>query len=136
MGKYVNRFSHFVKTARGVDSLLSKRLSPQVKLTRIMDLIEKAQNVNLKLGGVRADRVARGEVLRGEAIATMWDICYNVLKHVNSTEDESWNNYRYDNATGEGSSDPVTHYGDCFEDYVGAELHGSNSVTKVVRYDD
>ena len=131
-----NRFAHFVQTARGVDSLLSKRLSPQVKLSRIMDLIEKAQAVNLNVGRVRAERVARGEVLREEAISAMWAIYYNVLKYVRTTEDESWNGYRYDNATGEGSSDPVTHYGDCFEDYVGAELHGSNSVTKVVRYDD
>lgn len=131
-----NRFAHFVKTARGVDSTLSKRLSPQVKLSRIMDLIEKAQAVNLNLGSPAKSYLIRSEELRAEAIATMWDIYYNVLKYVRSTEDESWNNYRYDNATGEGSSDPVTHYGDCFEDYVGAELHGSNSVTKVVRYDD
>ena len=136
MGNYANRFSHLVKTASDLDNRLKRDLSPQVKLSRIMDLIEKAQNVNLKLGGVRAERVARGEALRAEAIAAMWDIYYNVLKYVRTTEDESWNNYRYDNATGEGSSDPVTHYGDCFEDYVGAELHGSNSVTKVVRYDD
>ena len=131
-----NRFAHFVQTARGVDSLLSKRLSPQVKLTRIMDLIEKAQNVNLKLGGVRADRVARGEVLRAEAIAAMWDVYNNVLKYVRSTEDESWNNRQYNNATGNWESENVAFWGDGFEEYVGAELHGSNSVTKVVRYDD
>ena len=131
-----NRFAHFVKTARGVDSVLSKRLSPQVKLSRIMDLIEKAQNVNLKLGGVRAERVARGEALRAEAIAAMWDIYYNVLKYVRSTEDESWNNRQFNNATGTWESDNVAFWGDGFEDYVGAELHGSNSVTKVVRYDD
>ena len=131
-----NRFAHFVKTARDLDTRFMRDLSPQVKLTRIMDLIEKAQNVNLKLGGVRADRVARGEVLRDEAIAAMWDIYYNVLKYVRSTEDESWNNRQFNNATGTWESDNVAFWGDGFEDYVGAELHGSNSVTKVVRYDD
>ena len=90
-----NRFAHFVKTASDLDNRLKRDLSPQVKLSRIMDLIEKAQNVNLKLGGVRADRVARGEVLRAEAIAAMWAIYNNVLKYVRSTEDESWNNRQY-----------------------------------------
>ena len=131
-----NRFAHFVKTASDLDTRFMRDLSPQVKLSRIMDLIEKAQNVNLKLGGVRADRVARGEVLRSEAIAAMWDIYYNVLKYVRSTEDESWNNRQYNNATGTWESENVAFWGDGFEDYVGAELHGSNSVTKVVRYDD
>ena len=131
-----NRFAHFVKTARGVDSVLSKRLSPQVKLSRIMDLIEKAQAVNLNVGRVRAERVARGEVLREEAISAMWTIYYNVLKYVRTTEDESWNNRQFNNATNTWESDNVAFWGDGFEDYVGAELHGSNSVTKVVRYDD
>lgn len=131
-----NRFAHFVKTASDLDTRFMRDLSPQVKLSRIMDLIEKAQNVNLKLGGVRADRVARGEVLREEAISAMWAIYYNVLKYVRSTEDESWNNRQFNNATGTWESDSVAFWGDGFEDYVGAELHGSNSVTKVVRYDD
>ena len=136
MGNYANRFSHLVKTASDLDNRLKRDLSPQVKLSRIMDLIEKAQNVNLKLGGVRAERVARGEALRAEAIAAMWAIYYNVLKYVRSTEDESWNNRQFNNATGTWESDNVAFWGDGFEDYVGAELHGSNSVTKVVRYDD
>ena len=131
-----NRFAHFVQTARGVDSLLSKRLSPQVKLTRIMDLIEKAEAVNLKLGSPAKSYLIRSEELRAEAIAAMWDIYYNVLKYVRSTEDESWNNRQFNNATGTWESDNVAFWGDGFEDYVGAELHGSNSVTKVVRYDD
>jgi len=136
MGNYANRFSHFVKTASLYDNRLKRDLSPQVKLTRIMELIEKAQSVNLKLGGVSAVRVARGEVLRAEAIAAMWATYYNVLKYVNSMSDESWNNYRLNGATGEFESDSVAFWGDGFEEYVGAELHGSNSVTKVVRYDD
>ena len=131
-----NRFAHFVKTASDLDNRLKRDLSPQVKLSRIMDLIEKAQAVNLNIGRVRAERVARGEALRAEAIATMWDIYYNVLKHVRSTEDESWNNRQFNNATGTWESDSVAFWGDGFEDYVGAELHGANSVTKVVRYDD
>ena len=131
-----NRFAHFVKTASDLDTRFMRDLSPQVKLSRIMDLIEKEQNVNVKLGGVRADRVARGEVLREEAISAMWAIYYNVLKYVRSTEDESWNNRQFNNATGTWESDSVAFWGDGFEDYVGAELHGSNSVTKVVRYDD
>ena len=94
MAKYVNRFSHFVKTARGVDSLLSKRLSPQVKLTRIMDLIEKAQNVNLKLGGVRADRVANGEILKAQAIEILEYVVNNhatVKRFVNGLYILRWN---------------------------------------------
>jgi len=131
-----NRFAHFVKTASDLDNRLKRDLSPQVKLSRIMDLIEKAQAVNLNLGSPAKSYLIRSEELRAEAIAAMWDIYYNVLKYVRSTEDESWNNYRLNNATGEFESDNVAFWGDDFEDYVGAELHGSNSVTKVVRYDD
>ena len=131
-----NRFAHFVKTASDLDNRLKRDLSPQVKLSRILDLIEKAQNVNLKLGSPAKSYLIRSEELRAEAIASMWDIYYNVLKYVNSMRDESWNNYRLNNSTGEFESDTVAFWGDGFEEYVGAELHGSNSVTKVVRYDD
>jgi hypothetical protein len=131
-----NRFAHFVKTASDLDNRLKRDLSPQVKLSRILDLIEKAQNVNLKLGSPAKSYLIRSEELRAEAIAAMWDIYYNVLKYVNSMRDESWNNYRLNNSTGEFESDTVAFWGDGFEEYVGAELHGSNSVTKVVRYDD
>jgi len=131
-----NRFAHFVKTASDLDNRLKRDLSPQVKLSRILDLIEKAQNVNLKLGSPAKSYLIRLEELRAEAIASMWDIYYNVLKYVNSMRDESWNNYRLNNSTGEFESDTVAFWGDGFEEYVGAELHGSSSVTKVVRYDD
>ena len=131
-----NRFAHFVKTASDLDNRLKRDLSPQVKLSRIMDLIEKAESVNLKLGSPAKSYLIRSEELRAEAIAAMWDIYYNVLKYVRSTEDESWNNRQFNNATGTWESDNVAFWGDGFEDYVGAELHGSNSVKKVVRYDD
>ena len=131
-----NRFAHFVKTASDLDNRLKRDLSPQVKLSRIMELIEKAESVNLKLGSPAKSYLIRSEELRAEAIAAMWGIYYNVLKYVRSTEDESWNNRQFNNATGTWESDNVAFWGDGFEDYVGAELHGSNSVTKVVRYDD
>tara|TARA_B110000902_G_scaffold250235_1_gene309215 strand:- start:109 stop:516 length:408 start_codon:yes stop_codon:yes gene_type:complete len=131
-----NRFAHFVKTASDLDNRLKRDLSPQVKLSRIMDLIEKAESVNLKLGSPAKSYLIRSEELRAEAIEAMWAIYYNVLKYVRSTEDESWNNRQFNNATGTWESDNVAFWGDGFEDYVGAELHGSNSVTKVVRYDD
>ena len=131
-----NRFAHFVKTASDLDNRLKRDLSPQVKLSRIMDLIEKAESVNLKLGSPAKSYLIRSEELRAEAIAAMWAIYYNVLKYVRSTEDESWNNRQFNNATGTWESDNVAFWGDGFEEYVGAELHGSSSVTKVVRYDD
>tara|TARA_R110000744_G_scaffold48135_1_gene105490 strand:- start:598 stop:1005 length:408 start_codon:yes stop_codon:yes gene_type:complete len=131
-----NRFAHFVKTASDLDNRLKRDLSPQVKLSRIMELIEKAESVNLKLGSPAKSYLIRSEELRAEAIEAMWAIYYNVLKYVRSTEDESWNNRQFNNATGTWESDNVAFWGDGFEDYVGAELHGSNSVTKVVRYDD
>ena len=51
--------------------------------------------------------------------------------------DESWNNGMYNNATGEMEYDNVYFYGSSNEldEYVGSELSGENSVTKVVRYE-
>ena len=135
--KTKNRFSGLIYKCKNLSYASVRNKSPETRLRLIMDNIEKINAVNLSLGNAKKSEVAVTEGLRGEAIAKCWEYYNMVLSRVDSMSDESWNNGMYNNATGEMEYDNVYFYGTSNEldEYVGSELSGENSVTKVVRYE-
>ena len=135
--KTKNRFSGLIYKCKNLSYASVRNKSPETRLRLIMDNIEKINAVNLSLGNAKKSEVAVTEGLREEAIAKCWEYYNMVLSRVDSTKDESWNNAKWNSAKGVMEYDNVYFYGTSNEldEYVGAELSGENSVTKVVRYD-
>ncbi len=135
--KTKNRFSGLIYKCKNLSYASVRNKSPETRLRLIMDNIEKINAVNLSLGNAKKSEVAVTEGLREEAIAKCWEYYNMVLSRVDSTKDESWNGAKWNSAKGVMEYDNVYFYGTSNEldEYVGAELSGENSVTKVVRYD-
>ena len=113
------------------------KIPPQVALTRIMNLAEKAQNYQ----HMRTDRHGksvpdnrpvneeRRESQRAKVLARIWKayevVLNNEVMHPSKAgKDESWNNAKQDSETKKWVSDPIYFYGDEFEHVVGDELYG------------
>ena len=132
-----NRFSKLVNRCKVLSYASARTKSPETKMRLIMNCVEKINAIDLSLGNAKKSEVEVTESLRGEAIAKCWEYYAKVLKFVDSTKDESWNGAVWNSAKGEMEYDNIYFYGSSNEldDYVGAELSGSNSMTKVIRYD-
>ena len=113
------------------------KIPPQVALTRIMNLAEKAQNyvrtkvVNGKSYEIKTPAdVSATESQRKKILDRIWKAYEVVLKnevmHPSKTgQDESWNNATRDTNTGKWVSDPVQFFDDkTLEEVVGDELYG------------
>ena len=132
-----NMFSKLVNKCKNLSYASVRTKSPETRLRLIMNNIEKINAINVAVPGTAKARVARSEELREIAIAKCWEYYNMVLKRVDSMSDESWNNAMWNSEKGEMEYDNVYFYGSSNEldEYVGSELSGENSVTKVVRYD-
>ena len=136
--KAKNRFSGLIYKCKNLSYASVRNKSPETRLRLIMDNIEKINAIDLTLGyRVDKNKAAVTEGLREEAIAKCWEYYNMVLSRVDSTKDESWNGAKWNSAKGVMEYDNVYFYGTSNEldEYVGAELSGENSVTKVVRYE-
>ena len=135
--KTKNRFSGLIYKCKNLSYASVMNKSPETRLRLIMDNIEKINAVNLTLGNAKKSEIVVTEGLREEAIAKCWEYYNMVLARVDSAKDESWNGAVWNSAKGVMEYDNVYFYGTSNEldDYVGAELSGSNSMTKVIRYD-
>jgi hypothetical protein len=131
-----NRFTKLINKCKNLSYASMRTASPETKMRLIMNNIEKINAIDLTLGyRVDKNKVAVTEGLREEAIAKCWKYYSMVLNRVDSTKDESWNNAKWNSSKNAFDYDEVYFYGDCFEDFIGAEMSGENSMTKVVRYD-
>ena len=130
-----NRFTKLINKCKNLSYASMRTASPETKMRLIMNNIEKINAVNVELGTSDAVVIERLSRLREEAIAKCWEYYNMVLKRVDSTKDESWNNAKWNSSKNAFDYDEVYFYGDCFEDFIGAEMSGENSMTKVVRYD-
>ena len=130
-----NRFTKLINKCKNLSYASMRTASPETKMRLIMNNIEKINAINLTLGNAKKSEIEVTEALRGEAIAKCWEYYSMVLKRVDSTKDESWNNAKWNSSKNAFDYDEVYFYGDCFEDFIGAEMSGENSMTKVVRYD-
>jgi len=130
-----NMFSKLVNRCKVLSYASAGTKSPETKLRLIMDCVEKMNSINVAVPGTAKARIARSEELRLEAIAKAWEYYYVVLSRIDSTKDESMNNAKWNSAKKCMEYDEVYFYGDCFEDFVGAEMSGENSMKKVVRYE-
>ena len=113
------------------------RIPPQVALTRIINLAEKAQKYQhtYKKDGVSYDdnrpyRKEAQESQRNKILARIWaayEVVLNneVMHPSKSGKDESWNNATRDTETGKWVSDPVQFFDhQTLEEVVGDELYG------------
>ena len=114
------------------------KIPPQVALTRIMNLAEKAQDyqytrVNDSGNVVPENRSARKEAQesqRNKILARIWKayevVLNNEVMHPSKAgKDESWNNATRDTETGKWVSDPVQYFdNETLERVVGDELYG------------
>ena len=132
-----NRFSKLVNRCKVLSYASARTKSPETKMRLIMNCVEKINAIDLTLGNAKNFEVVVTERLREEAIAKCWEYYAKVLKFVDSTKDESWNNAKWNSAKGVMEYDNVYFYGSSNEldEYVGSELSGENSMKKVVRYD-
>ena len=130
-----NRFTKLINKCKNLSYASMRTASPETKMRLIMNNIEKINAINLTLGNAKKSEIEVTEALREEAIAKCWEYYSMVLKRVDSTKDESWNNAKWNSSKNAFDYDEVYFYGDCFEDFIGAEMSGENSMTKVVRYD-
>lgn len=114
------------------------RIPPQVALTRIMNLAEKAQQYQ----HMRTDRHGksvpdnrpvneeRRESQRAKVLARIWaayEVVLNneVMHPSKSGKDESWNNATRDTETGKWVSDPIIFFdNDTLERVAGDEMYG------------
>ena len=134
---YNNMFSKLVNKCKNLSYASVRTKSPETRLRLIMNNIEKINAINVAVPGTAKARVARSEELRSEATAKCWEYYNMVLKRVDSMKDEAWNGGVWNSERGEMEYDNVYFYGSSNEldEYVGSELSGENSVTKVVRYE-
>ena len=132
-----NMFSKLVNKCKNLSYASVRTKSPETRLRLIMNNIEKINAINVAVPGTAKARVARSEELRAEATAKCWEYYNMVLKRVDSMSDESWNGGVWNSEKGEMEYDSLYFYGSSNEldEYVGSELSGENSVTKVVRYE-
>ena len=132
-----NMFSKLVNKCKNLSYASVRTKSPETRLRLIMNNIEKINAINVAVPGTAKARVARSEELRAEATAKCWEYYNMVLKRVDSMSDESWNGGVWSSEKGEMEYDSLYFYGSSNEldEYVGSELSGENSVTKVVRYE-
>lgn len=130
-----NRFTKLINKCKNLSYASMRTASPETKMRLIMNNIEKINAINLTLGNAKKSEIEVTEGLREEAIAKCWEYYSMVLKRVDSTKDESWNNAKWNSSKNAFDYDEVYFYGDCFEDFIGAEMSGENSMTKVIRYD-
>ena len=114
------------------------RIPPQVALTRIMNLAEKAQQyqytrVNDSGNVVPENRSARKsgqEAQRQRCLDRIWaayEVVLNneVMHPSKSGKDESWNNATRDTETGKWVSDPIIFFdNDTLERVAGDEMYG------------
>jgi len=134
---YNNMFSKLVNKCKNLSYASVRNKSPETRLRLIMNNIEKINAINVAVPGTAKARVARSEELRSEATAKCWEYYNMVLKRVDSMKDEAWNGGIWNSEKGEMEYDSLYFYGSSNEldEYVGSELSGENSVTKVVRYE-
>jgi hypothetical protein len=134
---YNNMFSKLVNKCKNLSYGSVRNKSPETRLRLIMDNVEKINAINVAVPGTAKARIARSEELRVAAVAKCWEYYNMVLARVDSMKDEAWNNAMWNSAKGEMEYDNVYFYGTSNEldEYVGSELSGENSVTKVVRYE-
>jgi hypothetical protein len=134
---YNNMFSKLVNKCKNLSYGSVRNKSPETRLRLIMDNVEKINAINVAVPGTAKARIARSEELRVAAVAKCWEYYNMVLARVDSTKDEAWNGAVWNSAKGEMEYDNVYFYGTSNEldEYVGSELSGENSVTKVVRYE-
>ena len=132
-----NMFSKLVNKCKNLSYASVRTKSPETRLRLIMDNVEKINAINVAVPGTAKARIARSEELRVAAVAKCWEYYNMVLARVDSTKDESWNNAMWNSEKGEMEYDSLYFYGSSNEldEYVGSELSGENSVTKVVRYE-
>lgn len=132
-----NMFSKLVNKCKNLSYASVRTKSPETRLRLIMNNIEKINAINVAVPGTAKARVARSEELRAEATAKCWEYYNMVLKRVDSMKDEAWNGGIWNSEKGEMEYDSLYFYGSSNEldEYVGSELSGENSVTKVVRYE-
>jgi len=134
---YNNMFSKLVNKCKNLSYASVRNKSFETRLRLIMNNIEKINAINVAVPGTAKARVARSEELRSEATAKCWEYYNMVLKRVDSMKDEAWNGGIWNSEKGEMEYDSLYFYGSSNEldEYVGSELSGENSVTKVVRYE-
>ena len=134
---YNNMFSKLVNKCKNLSYGSVRNKSPETRLRLIMNNVEKINAININVSGVNKARIARSEELRVAAVAKCWEYYNMVLARVDSMKDEAWNGGVWNSAKGEMEYDNVYFYGSSNEldEYVGSELSGENSVTKVVRYE-
>ena len=130
-----NRFTGLINKCKNLSYASMRTASPETKMRLIMNNIEKINAVNIELGTSDSVVIERLSRLREEAIAKCWKYYSMVLNRVDSTKDEAWNGARWNSSKNAFDYDEIYFYGDCFEDFIGAEMSGENSMTKVVRYD-
>ena len=134
---YNNMFSKLVNKCKNLSYGSVRNKSFETRLRLIMNNVEKINAININVSGVNKARIARSEELRVAAVAKCWEYYNMVLARVDSMKDEAWNNAMWNSEKGEMEYDNVYFYGSSNEldEYVGSELSGENSVTKVVRYE-